>query len=46
MVVCGITFSGLIYEHFGWNAVVIFCCSLLILPLPAGLSEKRAVDLR
>ena len=41
--VCGITISGLIYEHFGWNAVIIFCLSLLIIPLITGLSEREAV---
>ncbi|MEA3332520.1 MAG: hypothetical protein U9Q58_02865 [Pseudomonadota bacterium] len=36
----GITISGLIYEKFGWNAVIIFCLFLLTLPLLTGLSEK------
>jgi len=43
--VCGITLSGLIYEHFGWNAVILLCLSLLILPLLAGRSEKKSAAL-
>jgi len=39
--VCGIPLSGLIYEHFGWNAVIFLCLSLLILPLLAARSEKN-----
>ncbi len=38
----GITISGLIYENFDWNAVIIFCLALLSMPLLTGLSEKKA----
>jgi MFS family permease len=38
--VCGITLYGLIYEHCGWNSLILFCFSLLSLPLLAGFSEK------
>ncbi|MEA3334007.1 MAG: MFS transporter [Pseudomonadota bacterium] len=40
---CGITLSGLIYEHFGWNNVIIFCLTLLGIPLFTGISEKNAI---
>ncbi|MCD6292355.1 MAG: MFS transporter [Deltaproteobacteria bacterium] len=36
----GITISGLIYENFGWSAVIIFCLTLLSIPLLTGLNEK------
>ncbi len=38
----GITISGLLYEKQGWNGVILFCVSLLIIPLLTGLSEKKA----
>ncbi len=37
----GITISGLLYEKMGWNTVVLFCISLLSIPLLTGLSEKK-----
>lgn len=38
----GITISGLIYENFGWNFVILFCLCLLSISLVTGFYEKKA----
>ncbi len=38
----GITGSGFAYEHGGWTAVVCILMALLLIPLAAGINERRA----
>ena len=38
----GITCSGLALKHGGWSAAVYFCGLLLLIPISAGLSERKA----
>jgi len=37
----GITISGVAYEQGGWNVVVYFCGLLLLIPISAGIGERR-----
>jgi YNFM family putative membrane transporter len=37
----GITGAGLAYEKGGWEAVVAFCAVLLLVPLAAGIGERK-----
>ncbi|KJS30537.1 MAG: MFS transporter [Desulfatitalea sp. BRH_c12] len=37
----GITISGFAYRHGGWSAVVLIGWTLLLIPIGAGLGEKR-----
>ena len=37
----GITGAGLAYERGGWGAVVGFCGLILLVPLSAGIGERR-----
>ncbi len=39
----GITGAGFAFEHAGWNGVVGFVICFLIIPLGAGLYEKRSL---
>ena len=40
----GITCSGFAFDQGGWQAVIGFCASLLVVPLAAGLAERREKD--
>jgi YNFM family putative membrane transporter len=37
----GITVCGIAYKHGGWTAVVIICLALLIIPVSAGIAERK-----
>lgn len=37
----GITASGIAYKQSGWNAVVYVCLFLLLIPIIAGIGERR-----
>jgi YNFM family putative membrane transporter len=37
----GISLSGLIYDAVGWQGMILFCLSLLSLPIIAGIGELR-----
>ncbi|MFH1491521.1 MAG: MFS transporter, partial [Pseudomonadota bacterium] len=37
----GITGSGFAYEQGGWSALIVICMLLLIIPLSAGISERK-----
>ncbi|MEJ2283316.1 MAG: MFS transporter [Desulfobacterales bacterium] len=37
----GITISGVAYKQGGWNVVVYFCALLLLIPISAGIGERR-----
>ena len=37
----GITGAGFAFERGGWSAVVGFCATVLVVPLAAGLGERR-----
>ena len=37
----GISLSGLIYDFVGWQGMILFCLSLLSLPIIAGIGELR-----
>jgi len=37
----GISGAGVVYQNFGWTAVVGTCGLLLIIPLSAGIAERR-----
>ena len=39
----GITMSGFVYKHGGWNAMVCACASLLIIPVITGIGERRVI---
>ncbi len=37
----GITAAGFAYKQSGWNAVVYFCAFLLLIPISAGIGERK-----
>ena len=37
----GITFSGLVYRQMGWSAVIVLGWLLLLIPMGAGLMERK-----
>jgi YNFM family putative membrane transporter len=37
----GITVCGIAYKHGEWSAVVSVCLFLLIIPISAGIAERR-----
>ena len=37
----GITCTGLAFKHGGWNAVLFSCTLFLIIPLYAGIGERK-----
>jgi len=39
----GITMSGFVYKHGGWNAMVCACAFLLIIPVITGIGERRVI---
>jgi YNFM family putative membrane transporter len=39
----GITLSGFVYKHGGWNAMVCVCAFLLIMPVITGIGERRVI---
>ena len=39
----GITLSGFVYKHGGWNAMVCACAILLIMPVITGIGERRVI---
>jgi YNFM family putative membrane transporter len=39
----GITLSGFVYKHGGWNAMVCACAFLLIIPVITGIGERRVI---
>ena len=40
----GITISGIAYKSGGWNLVILFCGSLVLIPLIVGYFEKRSTN--
>jgi YNFM family putative membrane transporter len=42
----GITWSGYAYEFGGWSAVIYSALAILIVPLMAGLGERRTAGHR
>jgi YNFM family putative membrane transporter len=39
----GITLSGFVYKHGGWNAMVCACAFLLIIPVITGMGERSVI---
>ena len=39
----GITLSGFVYKHGGWNSMVCVCAFLLIIPVITGIGERRVI---
>jgi YNFM family putative membrane transporter len=39
----GITLSGFVYKHGGWNAMVCVCTFLLIIPVITGIGERNVI---
>ena len=39
----GITLSGFVYKHGGWNAMVCVCAFLLIIPVITGIGERNVI---
>jgi YNFM family putative membrane transporter len=37
----GITLSGFVYKQGGWNAVIYICLFFLVIPLGAGIGERK-----
>ncbi len=42
----GISLSGLIYDFAGWQGMILFCLSLLSLPIIAGIGELRDASVK
>jgi len=38
----GITLSGFAYKHGGWSAVIYICLFFLVIPLSAGIGERKS----
>jgi YNFM family putative membrane transporter len=38
----GITCSGLVFKQGGWQALIYFCASFLLIPLSIGNSERKS----
>jgi MFS transporter, YNFM family, putative membrane transport protein len=38
----GITLSGFAYKQGGWNAVIYICLFFLVIPLSAGIGERKS----
>ena len=38
----GITCSGLVFKQGGWQALIYFCASFLLIPLSIGISERKS----
>ena len=38
----GITGAGFAYKHGGWSALISICMSLLIIPLSAGIGDRKS----